>query len=129
MANPLLRDGLIPAAVHGIIEYIAGVAFIVAPLLFGFESGSATGVSVAVGIVILLVAGTTAGPTGLVNGLSVSAHVVLDYALAVMLIIAPFVLGFADEQEPTIFVIALGIVHLLLTIATRFEGSGQSQPR
>jgi len=84
---------------------------------------------VAVGIVILLVAGTTAGPTGLVNGLSVSAHVVLDYALAVMLIIAPFVLGFSDEQEPTIFFIALGIVHLLLTIATRFEGSGQSQPR
>ncbi len=129
MANPLLRDGPIPAAAHGIIEYIAGVAFIAAPLLFGFESGSATGVSVAMGIVILLVAGTTTGPTGLVDGLSVSAHVVLDYALAVLLIIAPFVLGFSDEQEPTIFFIVLGIVHLLLTIATRFEGSEQSQPR
>jgi hypothetical protein len=88
-------------------------------LLFGFDSGSATGVSVAVGILILLVAGTTAGPTGLVDGLSISAHVVVDYALA-------FVLGFSSEEKPTIFFIALGVVHLLLTIATRFESSVQS---
>jgi hypothetical protein len=95
-------------------------------LLLGFDSGTATGLSVAVGILILLVAGVTVGPTGLVDGLSISAHVVLDYALAVMLIIAPFVLGFSSEEEPTIFFIVLGIVHLLLTIATRFESSLQN---
>ena len=120
MANPLLRDGPIPVAVHGAIEYAAGVVFIAAPLVLDFESGVATGVSVATGILILLVAATTSGPTGLVNGLTVSVHAVLDYVLALILIIAPFLLGFSEETTPTVFFIALGIAHLLITIGTRF---------
>lgn len=120
MANPLLRDGPIPVAVHGAIEYAAGVVFIAAPLVLDFESGVATGVSVATGIVILLVAATTSGPTSLVNGLTVSVHAVLDYVLALILIIAPFLLGFSEETTPTVFFIALGIAHLLITIGTRF---------
>ncbi|MBA2311517.1 MAG: hypothetical protein H0V97_01810 [Actinobacteria bacterium] len=120
MSNPLLRDGPIPASVHGIIEYAAGALFIASPLLFNFDSSTATGVSVAVGIVILLVAGTTAGPTSLVNGLAISVHVVLDYVLAIALIAAPFVLGFSGETPPTVFFIVFGVAHLLITIATRF---------
>jgi hypothetical protein len=120
VANPLLRDGPIPVAVHGAIEYAAGVVFIAAPLVLDFESGVATGVSVATGILILLVAATTSGPTGLVNGLTVSVHAVLDYVLALILIIAPFLLGFSEETTPTVFFIALGIAHLLITIGTRF---------
>jgi hypothetical protein len=120
VANPLLRDGPIPVAVHGLIEYAAGILFIAAPLVFGFESGVATGVSVACGILILLVAATTSGPTSLVDGMTISVHAVLDYLLAVVLIIAPFLLGFSDETNPTVFFIALGIAHLLITIGTRF---------
>ena len=120
MANPLLRDGPIPVAVHGAIEYAAGVVFIAAPLVLDFESGVATGVSVATGILILLVAATTSGPTGLVSGLTISVHAVLDYVLALILIIAPFLLGFSEETTPTVFFIALGIAHLLITIGTRF---------
>ncbi len=120
MANPLLRDGPIPVAVHGLIEYATALLFIAGPLVFDFESGVATGVSVACGILILLVAATTSGPTSLVNGLTISVHAVLDYVLALILIIAPFLLGFSDETNPTVFFIALGIVHLLITIGTRF---------
>ena len=120
MANPLLRDGPIPVAVHGLIEYAAGILFIAAPLVFGFDSEVATGVSVACGILILLVAATTSGPTSLVDGMTISVHAVLDYLLAVVLIIAPFLLGFSDETNPTVFFIALGIAHLLITIGTRF---------
>ena len=120
MANPLLRDGPIPVAVHGANEYAAGVVFIAAPLVLDFESGVATGVSVATGILILLVAATTSGPTGLVSGLTISVHAVLDYVLALILIIAPFLLGFSEETTPTVFFIALGIAHLLITIGTRF---------
>jgi hypothetical protein len=121
VANPLLRDGPIPVALHGAIEYLAGVLFIAAPLVFEFRSGVATGVSVACGIIILLVAATTSGPTSLVDGLAVSVHAVLDYVLAVILIVAPFLLGFSDETNPTAFFIALGIAHLLITIGTRFS--------
>jgi hypothetical protein len=127
MANPLLREGPIPAFVHGLIEYAAGVAFIVAPLLVDFGS-TATGLSVALGILVLVVAATTTGPTSLVNGLTISIHVVLDFALALVLIVAPFVLGFSDEGAPTAMFVGLGIVHLLVTVGTRYLEGGSPHP-
>ena len=45
---------------------------------------------------------------------------ILDYVLAIFLIAAPFVLGFSDDGTAAAFFIVLGVVHLLLTIATRF---------
>lgn len=125
MSNPLLREGPIPVSVHGLIEYAAGILFIAAPLLFDYENSTATGVSVAVGIVILIAAAITAGPTGLVKAMSISVHVVLDFVLAVALIIAPFVLGFSDDTPPTIFFIVLGVAHLLITLGTKFEREPQ----
>lgn len=116
----MLRDGPIPASLHGLIEYVAGVLFIVAPLVLEYDSGTATGVSVAVGVVILVVAASSALPTGLISKIPVPAHVTLDYVLAAFLIAAPFLFGFSDESAPTAFFIVLGIAHLLITIGTRF---------
>jgi len=50
----------------------------------------------------------------------VKAHVALDLLVAAGLVAAPFLFGFSDETNPTAFFIVLGVVHLLLTIATRF---------
>ena len=117
----MLAQGPIPRAVHGLIEYAAGVLFIVAPFLLDFsDEEGATALSIAVGVVVLLVAATTKGSTSLVNVIPTALHVAADYALAVLLIAAPFLFGFSDESSPTAFFIALGVVHLLLTVATRF---------
>ncbi len=110
-----------PLFVHGAIEYVAAALFIIAPFVFTFASGAATAASIVVGLVILFVAATTTGPTSIVNSLSLSAHQALDYTLAIVLIATPFALGFSDETTPTAFFITLGVVHLLLTIATRFR--------
>lgn len=116
----MLREGPIPATLHGAIEYAAGVVFLFAPFALDFASDAATALSIVVGVGVLVVAATTHGPTSLVNQLPVSVHVLLDYILAGALIAAPFLLGFSDETEPTAFFIAVGVVHLLLTIGTRF---------
>ena len=116
----MLRQGPIPLFIHGVIEYAAGVLFVVAPWLFGFDSGAAKAVSIVVGIVILVVAASTDSPTGLARTIPIKGHVVLDFVLAAILIAAPFLFGFSDETNPTALFVALGIVHLLLTIATRF---------
>jgi hypothetical protein len=121
VSNPLLREGPIPVFVHGVIEYAGGILFIVAPLLFDYEDSTATGVSVAVGILILIVAAVSVGPTGLVKAMSLPVHVVIDFLLAVALIVAPFVLGFSDETPPTVFFIAAGVAHLLITVGTTYE--------
>jgi hypothetical protein len=126
----VLRQGPISQTIHGGIEYVAGVLLIVAPFIFDFtEVGAATAVSIVVGVLVIFVAATTSGPTSLVNSLPVSVHVAIDYVLAAVLIAVPFLFGFSDETNPTVFFIALGIVHLLLTIATRFRRSGEVESR
>ncbi len=119
----MLRDGPIPRFVHGILEYAFGVLFIAAPFLFDFESGAATGMSVAIGVLTLILAAVSEGPVSLVNQLPVLLHVVMLYLLAVFLIAAPFLLDFADEVAPRNFFIVCGVVLLLITIGTRFRRS------
>lgn len=120
MFQPMLHKGPVPAAIHGIIEYLAGVLFIAAPYLFDFTTPRAKTLSIAVGVVILVVAAVTRGPTGLIDELPVSAHVVIDFVLAVFLIAASFLFGFSEDGKATAFFIVLGVAHLLITIATRF---------
>ncbi len=116
----MFKQGPVPAFVHGLVEYAAGILFIAAPFLLWFDSDTATAVSIVAGVLILIVAASTAMSTGLIQSIPVQAHVVLDYVLAIALIAAPFVAGFSDDGTATAFFIVLGVVHLLLTIATRF---------
>ena len=116
-----MREGPIPLFVHGMIEYVAGVLLIVAPLLLDYDDGLAIGLSIVIGVLILAVAASTDGPTSLVNTIPKPAHVLLDYVLAAILIALPFVAGFSGETAPTALFIALGVAHLLVTIGTRFR--------
>ena len=117
----MLREGPIPRFVHGMIEYAAVIALFAAPIVLSFEDNAAVATSIIAAIVVLVIAATTDGPTSLVNQIPLAAHVVLDYVLAVLLIAMPFIAGFSDETPPTVFFIALGVLHLLVTIATRFR--------
>jgi hypothetical protein len=119
----MLKQGPVPRFLHGFVEYAAAVAFVVAPFVLDFESGAATAASIAIGVVVLFLAASTEGPTSLINYVPLAAHVVLDYALAGVLIALPFILGFSDETAPTAFFIAIGVLHLLITIGTRFRPS------
>ena len=116
----MLKQGPVPAFLHGVVEYVAGILFIAAPFLFSFDDDTATAVAIVAGVLILIVAATTAMSTGLIKSIPVRAHVVLDYVLAILLIAAPFLFGFSDDGAATAFFIVLGVLHLLLTIATRF---------
>jgi hypothetical protein len=124
----VFRQGPIPAFVHGLLDYAAGVLLVAAPFLFAFEADAATAVSLVAGVLVLIVAASTDLPTGLIKSIPVQAHVVLDYLLAALLIAAPFVFGFSDEGAATAFFLALGIVYLLVTIATRFV-TAEPRPR
>jgi hypothetical protein len=116
----VFKQGPIPAFVHGIVEYVAAILFIAAPFIFSFTADAATAVSVIVGVLVLIVAASTAWRTGLISSIPVQAHVMLDYVLAIFLIASPFILGFSDDGTAAAFFIVIGVVHLLLTIATRF---------
>jgi hypothetical protein len=117
----MLREGPIPRFVHGMIEYLAAVALFAAPFVLGFDAGAAVASSLIAGVVVLVVAACTDGPTSLVNQIPIPVHFMLDWLLALALIALPFAAGFSDETEPAVFFIALGVLHLLVTIGTRFR--------
>ena len=116
----MFKQGPVPAFVHGVIEYLAAALFIAAPFLFSFDDDTATAVSIVVGVLLLIVTASTALPTGLIKSIPVQAHAVIDFLLAAALIASPFLFGFSDDGTATAFFIVLGVLHLLLTIATRF---------
>ena len=116
----MFKQGPVPAFVHGIVEYAAAILFIAAPFLFDFTEDSATALSLVVGVLVLIIAASTHWRTGLIDSIPVQAHVMLDYVLAIFLIASPFLLGFSDDGTAAAFFIAVGVFHLLLTIATRF---------
>ena len=119
----MLRQGPISRFLHGLIEYAAGVLLIAAPFLLTFDSGAATAVSIIAGVVVIAVAASTEGPSSLINSIPIAAHLLLDFALAAALIAAPFLFAFSDESSPTAFFLVIGVLHLLVTIATRFKSA------
>ena len=78
--------------------------------------------SITVGVLVLITTAITADmPTSLVSQLALTAHVTVDFVLAIFLVIAPFLLGFSDESAPRNFFMILGVALLLITIGTRFR--------
>ena len=122
----MLRQGPISHFLHGAIEYVAAILLITAPFLFSFESNAATALAVVAGVIVLILAASSDSPTSLINSVPIATHVVLDYVLAGVLIASPFLFGFSDETTPTAFFLLLGIVHLLVTIGTRFKPASES---
>ncbi|MEA2184538.1 MAG: hypothetical protein QOD83_799 [Solirubrobacteraceae bacterium] len=123
----MLRQGPIPRFLHGVIEYAAGVLLIAAPFLFAFKTDAAVAVSIVAGVIVIAIAASTDGPSSLVNSIPISAHLLLDFALAAVLIAAPFLFGFSGEGAPTAFFLVLGVAHLVVTIGTRFKEA--TEPR
>jgi hypothetical protein len=117
----MLREGPIPRLLHGLLQYALGAFLVAAPFLLSYDSGAATAASIVAGVVLLTLAATSEGPTGLSKAVPLPASLVLLLALSALFVAAPFLFGFSDEGAPTAVFIIAGIVELLLTIATRFK--------
>jgi hypothetical protein len=123
----MMRDGPIPLFAHGMIEYVGGALFIALPFLLSYDNGAAVALSIVVGVGMIAIAASTDGPTSLVNQIPRAAHVALDYVLAVLLIALPFLAGFSSETAPTVVFIVVGVLHLLVTIGTKFRSAAAAR--
>src|SRR3954447_6118431 len=121
----MVKQGPVPAFVHGLYEYVAGLALVAAPLLLNYDSGAATAVSIVLGVLVICLTAPTAWTTSLVNQVSIPAHIILDYAVVALMIASPFLFGFSGESTPTAIFIGGGIFHLLLSIGTRYRKEDQ----
>ena len=117
----MVRQGPIPAYVHSLIEYVAGVALIAAPLLLDYHSGAAKAVSIVLGVLVLFLVATTTSTMSLINQVPLSMHIVFDYVIVGVLIASPFLFSFSDESTPTAVFLASGVLWLLLSIGTQYR--------
>jgi hypothetical protein len=117
----MLRKGPVPRVVYGLLQYVLGAFLVAAPFLFSYQSGAAEAASIASGLVVLTLAATSDGPTGLSKVVPLAASLVFDLALVAFFVAAPFLFGFSHEGSPTAVFLVVGVVLLLLTIATRFK--------
>jgi hypothetical protein len=115
------RRRTIPLALHGLIEYGEGILTIIAPFLFNFDSNGATVLAIAIGAAVLVLAVITVAPTGLSRTLPLASHVVLDYVLVAIWVSFPFIFGFSDDGNALAYFLIVGVVHLLMTVSTRFH--------
>jgi hypothetical protein len=125
----MVKQGPIPAFAHGLYEYIAGGALIALPLLLSYQSGAATAISVVLGVLLIFLTATTSSSTSLVNQIPLPVHILLDYALAAVLIASPFLFSFSGEKKPTAVFIGAGVLHLLISIGTRYRKDDAVEPR
>lgn len=116
----MLREGPFSASFHGLVEYLLGAVFIASPFVLGFDATAATAIGIAGGVAFILLAATASTGPALAGMVPVGMHVLFDVVFAGFLIASPFLLGFSGEAAPTALFIAAGVLHLLVTIGTRF---------
>jgi hypothetical protein len=116
----MFKKGPIPPLVHGLLDYGVAALLLASSFLFGFTDDNATAAAIVAGVVVLIIAACTAWTAGLIKSIPVPAHAMLDYAVSILLIAAPFLFGFTEDGNATAFFIIAGAVDLLLTIATRY---------
>ena len=89
---------MIPTRVHGVLDYLIGLALIAAPWLLGFaEGGAETWIPVILGAGSILYSALTNYELGLAGILSMKAHLALDFVGGAFLATSPWLFDYADR--------------------------------
>lgn len=116
-----LRRGPISPRLHGTLDYLLAAALIAVPLAVHFHDDTATVLMLVLGGAATLLAIGTNWSTGIIRILPPVLHGVADIGATIVLIVAPFVLGFSDHTVATVVYVAIGAGGLVATLLTRFE--------
>ncbi len=105
-------------AVHGILDYIAAGALIVAPFVLGLgEAGPvALYLSVVGGAGLIVYSLLTDYPNSVAKLIPFKTHLVLDSLAALVFLVVPFVLGFQGVVR--IYYIVMGVGVLIVVALT-----------
>lgn len=107
----------IPTRIHAILDYLGGIVLIALPFLFGFESEAATWIMVILGVGVLLYSAMTDYELGLVRKLPMPGHLAMDGIGGVLLLVSPWLFGFADVDPWWLFVL-LGVGEICAALCT-----------
>jgi hypothetical protein len=102
---------------HGIIDYVVGVLLILAPFILGFATGGpAMWTPIIIGLLIIGQSLLTDYELGVMRKIPMSTHLGIDMAAGAVLLVSPFIFGFADLiWWPHVIVGAAEIIIALVT--------------
>jgi len=116
----------IPTKVHGALDYIVGIALILAPWIFGFSQlgGAAVIIPMVLGVGLIAYSIFTKYEWGLVKVLGMPYHLIFDLLASAFLALSPFLFGFYNADAPNQWLphVVVGITVILVVIFS------QSQP-
>ena len=108
----------LPTRVHGVIDYLWGVALIATPWVFGFaDGGRAQWTAIVFGLGAILYSLVTDYELGAVRVVPMPLHLVLDGAAGALLAASPWLFGFAHQVRwPHV---AFGLFSIVASLITR----------
>lgn len=116
----------VPTQVHGIFDYIGGIALLSAPFLFGFFSvgGIAVILPMVLGVGLIVYSLLTRYELGIpaVKFIPMPLHLIFDFVAAALLAASPFLFGFYHDA-PNVWLPHLisGIVVIVLVLVSQTQ--------
>lgn len=123
----------IPTKVHGALDYIVGIALILAPFIFGFfdYGGAAVVIPMVLGVGLIVYSLFTRYEWGPFKLIPMPVHLVFDIVASLFLALSPFLFGFSSAA-PNVWVphVVVGITVIVVVIFSKpTPGPGVQQKR
>ena len=117
---------MIPLKIHNILDYAAGVLLLFVPALFGFsEIDAARNLFIFAGVFLIAYSLITKYYYSLLKVIPLGVHMALDVASGVVVMLAPWVLGYRDlltgGQEIVHYVLGVGVIGLVAMTRSKTE--------
>ncbi|MBV8695862.1 MAG: SPW repeat protein [Chloroflexi bacterium] len=118
----------IPTSVHGVLDYLVGIALILAPWLFSFAyvGGIAVYLPIILGAGLILYSLLTKYELGIpgIKFIPMPYHLVIDFIAAALLAVSPFLFGFSSKPlNVWLPHLVVGVVVILVVLVS------QTQPK
>lgn len=114
----------LPTKVHGALDYLVGLALILAPNIFQFSSmgGPAVIVPRILGVVLIVYSVFTRYEWGVFKIIAMPYHLMVDLLASLFLAASPFIFGFVSSK-PNAWLphVVVGIVVVLVVLVTQTQ--------
>ncbi len=108
--------------IHGILDFVVVALFALAPTLFGFSGAPAT-LSYALAVIHLILTLITAFPYGILKLVPFTIHGAIEVIVSIFLVLAPWIFGFAAEENAKMFYIGSGILIFIVYLTTDYKAA------
>jgi hypothetical protein len=114
----------LPTKIHGILDYLVGIALILAPMIFSFTDvgGAAVFIPRLLGVVLIIYSLFTNYEWGVFKVLGMPYHLTIDFLASVFLALSPWIFGFhKDKINAWLPHVVVGIVVILVVLVSQTQ--------